>query len=201
MEGPTLAALATYAFVMSVTPGPNNLMLAASGLLFGLVRSLPHMLGILVGVAVQIGAVGAGLGAVFAAEPRLQLGLKAFGTAYLLWLARGLWRAGEAGALGDADTPTGQPISWWQAALFQGVNPKAWLSAVTVVAAFVPAGSGPGRLAAVAIVFCAVGLPCMLLWAGFGSVLKARLRDPGAVRALNRAMAGLAAATAALFWV
>lgn len=201
METPTLAALATYAFVMSVTPGPNNLMLTASGLLFGVARTVPHMLGILAGVAVQIGAVGAGLGAVFAAEPRLQLGLKAFGTAYLLWLARGLWRAGEGGASGDQGPPAGRPIAWWQAALFQGVNPKAWLSAVTVVAAFVPAGSGPGRLATVIGVFCAVGLPCMWLWAAFGSMLKARLREPRTVRTVNRVMAALAAATAGLFWV
>ncbi|WCU08029.1 LysE family translocator [Pseudomonas aeruginosa] len=87
MEHTAFVALIVYAFVMSITPGPNNVMLMSSGLLFGLGRTWPHLLGIPAGVMVQLGITGVGLGAVFALEPRLQVALKVVGSLYLLWLA------------------------------------------------------------------------------------------------------------------
>jgi len=197
MEPTSLAALAIYAFVMSITPGPNNLMLTTSGLIFGMARTWPHILGIPFGVAVQLSAVGAGLGAVFAIEPRLQVALKLVGTLYLLWLAAKLWRAAEL-----RDASMAAPISFFQAAAFQFVNPKAWLIAVTVIAAFVAPGEGyVGRLALVCLVFAVVGIPCMSVWAAFGAGLRKVLRDPRKLLMVNRTMAGLAALTAGLFWL
>ena len=197
METTSLTALALYAFVMSITPGPNNLMLTTSGLIFGMARTWPHILGIPVGVAVQLVAVGAGLGAAFALEPRIQVALKAVGTLYLLWLASRLWRAAAM-----RDVEIARPVTFLQAAAFQFVNPKAWLIAVTVVAAFVAPGDGYAmRLALVCAVFAAVGTPCMAVWAGFGARLRRVLHDPAKLLIVNRTMAALAAMTAGLFWL
>lgn len=197
METASLTALALYAFVMSITPGPNNVMLTTSGLIFGLRRTWPHILGIPFGVAVQLTLVGLGLGAVFALEPRIQICLKVIGTFYLLWLAYKLWRAAEVG-----ETDIAKPITFLQAAAFQFVNPKAWLIAVTVIAAFVSPGDGyTARIALVCAVFAVIGTPCMAVWAAFGAGLRQVLRDPMKLRLINRTMAALAAATAGLFWL
>ena len=197
MDPGSLAALALYTVVMSITPGPNNVMLTTSGLAFGMRRTWPHMLGIPFGVTVQLVAVGTGLGAVFALEPRIQLGLKVIGTLYLLWLAARLWRAATV-----RDAELARPISFWQAAVFKFVNPKAWLIAVTVVASFLAPGEGyAGRLAIVCAVFAALGLPCMAVWAGFGAGLRRVLHDPRKLLVINRTMAALAALTAGLFWL
>lgn len=192
-----MTALALYAFVMSITPGPNNLMLTTSGLLFGMSRTWPHLLGIPFGVTLQLVAVGAGLGAVFAVEPRLQLVLKIVGTLYLLWLAARLWKAASV-----QDATLARPIGFLQAAAFQFVNPKAWLIAVTVIAAFVAPGDGYAlRLALVCLVFAIVGLPCMAVWVAFGAGLRQLLHDRARLLCVNRTMAALAAATAGLFWL
>lgn len=197
MDISSLAALALYAFVMSITPGPNNVMLTTSGLIFGLARTWPHILGIPFGVGVQLLAVGAGLGAIFAMEPRVQVALKLAGTLYLLWLAHRLWRAA-----GVRDTRLARPITFLQAAAFQFVNPKAWLIAVTVVSAFVTPGEGQAlRLALVCMVFALVGIPCMAVWAAFGAGLRRILADPAKLRLVNRGMSVLAAITAGLFWL
>lgn len=197
MDPTSLMALAIYAFVMSITPGPNNLMLTTSGLVFGMARTWPHILGIPFGVAVQLSAVGAGLGAIFALEPRLQVALKVIGTLYLLWLAAKLWRAGEL-----RDASMARPIGFFQAAAFQFVNPKAWLIAGTVIAAFVAPGEGyASRLAMVCLVFTVIGIPCMSVWAAFGAGLRQVLKDRRKLLLVNRTMAALAALTAVLFWL
>ena len=197
METAPLTALALYAFVMTITPGPNNLMLTTSGLIFGMARTWPHILGIPFGVAVQLTAVGAGLGAVFALEPRIQLFLKAIGTLYLLWLAYKLWRAAEV-----RDASLARPVSFFQAAAFQFVNPKAWLIAVTVIAAFVSPGEGyVTQLLLACAAFVVIGVPCLAAWAAFGAGLRRVLHDPAKLLIINRTMAGLAALTAGLFWL
>ncbi|MFD2112559.1 LysE family translocator [Thiorhodococcus fuscus] len=196
MEHTPLVALIVYAFVMSITPGPNNVMLMSSGLIFGLGRTWPHLLGIPAGVMVQLWVTGAGLGGVFALEPRLQVVLKVLGSVYLLWLARRLWRAAE---LEEAEA--GRPIGFMQALVFQFVNPKAWLISVTVISTFLSAGEGYAlRLCVISLVFVAVGLPCMLVWAAFGAGLRPWLSDRIVARRINRAMATLAALTVLLFW-
>jgi len=196
MDIATIFSLALYAFVMSITPGPNNVMLTSSGLLFGIRRTVPHILGIPFGVALQLCLTGAGLGAVFAVEPRLQLVLKICGTLYLLWLAVKLWRAGELKEPGAA-----RPISFLQAAAFQFINPKAWLIAITVIATFISPGDHYWlQIALGCLVFTITGVPSMAVWAIFGSALKSILHDRKKLRLINRTMAGIAALTAALFW-
>lgn len=197
MEHTALVPLIAYAFVMSITPGPNNVMLMSSGLLFGLGRTCPHLLGIPAGVIVQLGITGAGLGAVFAHEPRLQVALKVAGSIYLLWLASRLWLAVEL-----EETETGRPIGFMQALTFQFINPKAWLISVTVVSTFLPPGEEYAlRLLVVSLVFASIGLPCMLVWAAFGAGLRPWLRERAVARSINRAMATLAALTVLLFWM
>ncbi|OSQ35967.1 LysE family translocator [Thalassospira mesophila] len=196
MDIATIFSLALYAFVMSITPGPNNVMLTSSGLLFGIRRTVPHILGIPFGVTLQLCLTGAGLGAVFAVEPRLQLVLKICGTFYLLWLAVKLWRAGELKEPGAA-----RPISFLQAAAFQFINPKAWLIAITVIATFISPGDHYWlQIALGCLVFTITGVPSMAVWAIFGSALKSILHDRKKLRLINRTMAGIAALTAALFW-
>ncbi|OCW59566.1 LysE family translocator [Hoeflea olei] len=197
MDTTTLTALALYAFVMTITPGPNNLMLTTSGLIFGMTRTWPHILGIPFGVAVQLAAVGAGLGAVFALEPRIQTGLKLVGTLYLLWLAFKLWRAAEV-----SDASLAKPVSFFQAAAFQFVNPKAWLIAVTVIAAFIkPGETYVAQLLLTSVMFTVIGIPCLAMWAAFGAGLRQVLHDPSKLLLINRTMAALAALTAGLFWL
>jgi len=196
LENIPLFALVSYAFVMTITPGPNNLLLMSSGLLFGLRRTAHHLLGVVAGMAAQICAVGAGLGALFAWEPRLQLLVKLVGSGYMLWLSSRLWRSGAWQA-----AQVSQPFRFWQALVFQFVNPKAWLMATTVVAVFTPAGDHfTTRLLATSLVFVSIGLPCSGSWAVFGAGLRTWLRDPATMQRINRVMALLCASTIILFW-
>lgn len=197
MENSLLLGLVSYVCVMSITPGPNNVMLMSSGLLFGFRRTCPHMLGIPLGMIAQLWLVGAGLGVLFAMEPGLQLALKAAGSLYLLWLAARLWRAAEM-----EEARASRPITLLQAVAFQFVNPKAWLAAATAIAAFTPPGGGYlSHLLVICLVFVAVGLPCIAIWAGFGAALKPWLRRPGVALRINRAMAALTGLTIILFWI
>ena len=126
-------ALLVYAFVTSITPGPNNLMLLASGVNFGFVRTIPHMLGIGGGFLVLLLAVGFGLGAVLTAFPSLHLALKIAGGAYLLYLA---WRIAMSRSMAKDGETKGRPMTFLEAAAFQWVNPKAWVMAVGAMAIY-----------------------------------------------------------------
>lgn len=182
-----LLALVAFAFVTSITPGPNNLMLLASGLNFGVRRTVPHMLGIGVGFTVMIVAVGLGLSGVFRAAPVLYEVLKWTGAAYMLWLA---WRIAQSGPVSADPAARGQPMSFLAAAAFQWVNPKAWVLAVTGMATYAPAGSITSVLV-VAAVFGLVNLPSVSAWAVFGAGLRRILSDAGHVVLFNRTMAAL----------
>jgi threonine/homoserine/homoserine lactone efflux protein len=186
----------TYTFVMSITPGPNNVMLTASGANFGLRRTVPHILGICGGFVVQLLAVGAGLSVLFARWPALQSALGWVGAAYLLYLG---WHM-----LGRSDTQArtgGQPVSFLQAAMFQFLNPKAWVMTVTAATLFLPRELGllAGGLYMVAVME-GIGLPSMTVWAVFGSSLKRFIGTPRGRRVFNAAMA-LALATTAVMMV
>ena len=191
-----MLSLAAYAFVMTITPGPNNVLLLASGLAFGLGRTGWHLAGVLVGTWLMICLVGGGLGALFVAFPTTQTVLKLAGSVYMLWLARKLW---HADALPTATTQ--RPIRFFDAAMFQMVNPKVWLMATTVIAAFVPAGDQYAQhVVMAALLFIAVGAPCITLWAASGSLIRRLINNPATLRRINRVMAVLAAATVLLFW-
>lgn len=191
------APIALYVFVMAITPGPNNVMLTTSGLIFGVRRTLPHMFGIATGCTIQMAIVGTGLGAVFAVEPRLQLLIKVAGTVYLFWLAWKLWRAADM-----PEASAAKPISFVQAALFQFANPKAWVMVVTAVAAYTTPGPDyvPSLLLLMGVFFV-VMLPCSATWLSFGAGLKRLLKDDKWLIAINRGLAVLTALTALIFWL
>jgi threonine/homoserine/homoserine lactone efflux protein len=186
----------TYTFVMSITPGPNNVMLTASGAAFGFRRTVPHILGIATGFTVQLLAVCAGLSAVFTRWPALQEMLGWAGAAYLVYLG---WRM-----LGRRDAAAqlqAQPMTFVQAALFQFLNPKAWVMTLTAATLFLPRELGPLASGAyMALAMEGVGIPCMSVWALFGSSLRGVLGAPRGRRVFNVTMA-LALGTTAVMMV
>lgn len=186
--------LLTYVATMSVTPGPNNIMLAASGVNFGFRRTLPHMLGISAGHGVQVALVGAALAWVMSGLEVLHLPLVALGCGYLLWLAWRQARAGRPGAQGRA-----RPLGFVGAALFQWVNPKAWMMVLNVAILFLPREAGWQAAARLALLCAAVNLPCIALWALAGDRLRHWLHRPAVLAAFNYTMAALLAATA--LWI
>jgi threonine/homoserine/homoserine lactone efflux protein len=186
-----LGQLALFALVSSITPGPNTAMLAASGLSFGLRRTVPHLLGVSLGFTFMLVVVGLGLGAVFAREPVLYQALKYAGAAYLLFLA---WKIALSGPMKEGGT-RGRPISFLQAVLFQWVNPKAWVMAVGIIATYTPRQDFFGNLLIAAVVCCLVNLPSVGLWALFGSTLRHWLHRPAIVRGFNVTMALLLVAS------
>jgi threonine/homoserine/homoserine lactone efflux protein len=194
----SLLPLAMFAFVSSITPGPNNIMLTSSGILFGFVRSIPHMLGITVGFGVLLALCAAGIGSLVVAVPAMHLALKLFGSAYLIYLA---WQL-RGMAFRQDDNARGRPMSFAGAALFQFANPKAWIMAVTGASAFLP----PAQPVALAIalfclVFCAVNLPCISVWAGAGAALRRYLAQPRWQRLFCLAMVALTLYSALAVWL
>ncbi|OZI31444.1 hypothetical protein CAL29_26450 [Bordetella genomosp. 10] len=185
LSGSLLAPLALFALVSSITPGPNNVMLAASGLNFGFRRTLPHLLGVSIGFTLMILLVGAGLGTVFQNAPALYVVLKYAGAAYLLYLA---WKIARAGELSE-DGRRARPMTFLQAAAFQWVNPKAWVMAVGVAAAYIPADGFYANLLVGTLVCGVINLPSVGMWVMFGSSLRGLLRQPAAVRLFNGGMA------------
>lgn len=187
----TLLALTAFAFVSSITPGPNNMMLLASGVNFGFRRTIPHMLGISVGFTSLLAGTGAGLGALLTAFPAAHTALKFTGAAYLIWLA---WKIGTARSLGNGDA-SAKPFTLLQASAFQWVNVKAWVMAVTAVAVYTSPQQPFLSTAIVVMVFAAVNLPCISSWAAFGQALRGFLADPVRLKWFNIVMGLALAAT------
>ncbi|WP_439140103.1 LysE family translocator [Roseicyclus sp.] len=186
-----ILALILFAFASSITPGPNNIMLLASGANFGLRRTVPHMLGISGGHALMVALVGLGLLQLFLAIPWLKPALMIASAAYLLWLA---WKIANAAPPGARDA-TGRPFSFVQAAAFQWVNPKAWYMAIYAQTNFAPEQSGYWGALAVALVFAVVNLPSVTVWAAMGTQLRRWLDGPGRLRTFNITMALLLVAS------
>lgn len=186
------AAFALFAFVTSITPGPNNVMLTATGANVGIVRGLPHMFGIALGFSLMLFLVAAGAGAALIANPPALLALRIVGVAVLLLLA---WKIATAKRAGTGERQ--RPVGFLAAAAFQWVNPKAWLICTSAVGSFLrPDGSGPLSQAALfAAIFIAAGIPCMMVWLGFGAAMQRILRTDRALRRFNLAMGLLLAAS------
>lgn len=191
MTASLLWGLVLFAFVTSITPGPNNLMLLASGVNFGFRRSLPHMLGVALGFTLMVALVGLGLAALFAAVPVLMVLLKVAGAAYMVFLAVHIARAGGP-AEGEG---SGRPMSFLGAAAFQWVNPKAWIMALTACATYSVPDAYAASVLVVALVFGLVNLPSIASWVLFGSALRAALRTPSVLRLFNVSMAVLLVAS------
>lgn len=192
MSAETFLALLVYSFVTSITPGPNNLMLLASGVNFGFTRTIPHMLGIGVGFLLLLIAVGFGLGTVLTAFPAFHTGLKIAGGAYLLYLA---WRVAMSRSMGKAGDAAARPMTFLEAVAFQWVNPKAWVMALTAMAVYTDPKAPFLSVFLIAAAFAAVNLPSVSTWAGFGTALRGFLSDPTRLKWFNIAMGLLLAAT------
>ena len=181
---PHLLPLVSYCFVMSITPGPNNLMLTASGANFGYRLTLPQVMGCVMGnVALTLVACN-GLGQLFVAFPLAQAILRTGGAVYLVWLA---WKLSRS-RLGDAQAL--RPLTFMEGVMFQAFNPKSWIRAITIASVFMPAGVGP-LVAGLAVsgIGAVVGFPCISMWALFGVAMRGVLADPRRQRVFNLAMA------------
>jgi threonine/homoserine/homoserine lactone efflux protein len=178
-----IVALTGFCLISSITPGPNNLMLLASGVRFGFVRTLPHMLGVTGGFTVMVLLVGIGMTGLFETMPALHQALRAISIVYLLYLT---WKIATAPCRLDGG-PTGasKPMNFMQAALFQWVNPKAWTMAITAVTVYVPSHEPWLALLVTAAIFGVVNLPCVGLWAALGSRLRFVLSNPLRFRVFN----------------
>ena len=211
-----LLALGGFAFAASITPGPNNVMLWASGMNYGVRRTVPHMIGINLGFCSLLLLIALGLGSVIGAEPVVGTVIKVAGGVYLLRLA---WRVATAGSAGpdlgsvDAEAaPTGtdgqpdegvgRPMTFLEAATFQYLNPKAWVMGTTAAGMALPAGAS--LLSSVPLfvaTFAVVNLPCITVWAGAGNLVGRLLADPRWRRGVNGALGALLAASVVLFLV
>lgn len=186
MSPELLLPLCIFAAISSITPGPNNTMILASGLNYGFVRSLPHLFGITCGFSFMIFASGLGLHAVFEQVPMLQIVLKYGGAIYLLWLA---WKLAHASPMSAEQAALSKPMGFWAAAAFQWINPKAWVMSLTALTTYLPQGFGVSDAALLAGVFGVIGTFCVGCWAGFGVAMRRVLQDPRAVRIFNIVMA------------
>ena len=182
----TLPALALFAFVTSVTPGPNNLMLMASGANFGFRRTVPHMLGVGLGFVLMTFLVGIGLAGLFQTYPLAVTVLEGVSVVYMLWLA---WKIAHAAAPRDRQAG-GTPMTFLQAAAFQWVNPKAWAMALTAVTVHAPDRS-LWAVALVAVIFGAINPPSVSLWTLIGQQLRRVLTNARRLTLFNWTMAGL----------
>lgn len=186
-----LVALIGFVAVMTGTPGPNNLMLMASGANAGFRRSLPHITGILFGCQVMLLCVALGLGSLLSRFPQAVTALRIGGALYLLYLA---WRLVRTRHLSEADQDA-RPLTFTQAALFQWVNPKAWMMIVTGVATFTQPAHFTATVALVAGAFLIIGAPLISTWNLFGAALKSHLHRGRRLVVFNRTMAVLLVAS------
>jgi threonine/homoserine/homoserine lactone efflux protein len=192
-----LLALAGFSFVSSVTPGPNNVLLWASGTTFGFRRTVPHVLGTAVGLGAMALAVAAGLGVLITTVPQVGFAMKVAGSVYLLYLAI---RIARAHALERTDIA--RPLGILQAAAFQAINPKAWIFALGAVTTFRPAElSGLTGGAVVAVTMMVVIVPSAALWAWAGGALGRLLSGGRGHRVVSLVLAGTLAATVATVWL
>ncbi|WP_333607660.1 LysE family translocator [Arsukibacterium sp.] len=178
-------AVLFFAFSTTITPGPNNVMIMSSGVNYGIRQSIPHWLGICLGFPLMVLLVGLGFGVVFDRFPHLHQLIKIIGTVYLLWLA---WRIASARPESIA-TGKSKPFSFWQAALFQWVNAKAWVMASGAVAAFTSVtGVYWYQVLLITLAFLLVAFPCVGLWLVCGSALRRVLTVPLLHRIFNISM-------------
>lgn len=175
----TLGPLLLFCLVASITPGPNNLLLMRSGAAFGIRRSAGHMLGIQIGCLGLLLLCYLGIGAVLLALPVAFTLLHWACFAYLVWLAWAILRDGRATGAVTAVGVAGRPLQWYESTLFQLINPKAWMMAITMTSAFYGTNAPRGAdVAVAALTWVAVGTPSMLVWTLWGASIDKVLRRP-----------------------
>src|SRR4249919_3606716 len=175
MSHSLLIAFVLFATVMFFTPGPNNIMLLSSGLTYGFRPTIPHIMGITVGMAFMIAAVGLGLGTIFIAYPVLQTILKYAGAAYLIYLAAGIAMSGAASSAQDNGRG---PMTFWGAAVFQWVNVKGWVMVIGSITAYAAIAGFPWNIVIQTVITFVIGAFATVTWALFGSALRPILRSP-----------------------
>jgi threonine/homoserine/homoserine lactone efflux protein len=192
-----LVALVGFAFVGSVSPGPNNTVLWASGMRFGFGRTVPHVLGTAVGIGALVLGVATGIGVLLETVPAAELTLKLVGSAYLLYVA---YLVLGSGGVGGANVS--HPLSLWQAVVFQCVNPKAWIFAIAATGTFLPADVA--RLTGVVLItgiLMVVVVGSSSIWAAGGAALGRVVQSERARRAVNIGLAVLLVGSVALIWI
>ena len=193
-----LVPLTLFALIGAFTPGPNNIMVTASGTVFGFTRTVPHIAGVTIGFAVMIVAFGLGLGQVFQSYPALHHWLRIIGALYLLYLA---WRIATAGDPGAAEARR-QPLSFMEAALFQWLNPKAWTLALGVIIAFTTVGGNLWtELAIINAIFTAATVASLTTWCLFGVAIRQLLSSSRALRTTNLVLASLVALSVVMLFL
>jgi threonine/homoserine/homoserine lactone efflux protein len=193
-----LLPLLTFVVAMTITPGPNNIMITASGANFGFRRTIPHLMGIVIGFPVMTLAIGIGLGELFKTWPIVHTVLKYAGTAYLLYLA---YRIATAARGGEAQS-RGRPLTFLEAAAFQWANPKGWMMAVGAISAYTTVGGNPFlESLIIAATFGVIAVPAVGVWAVFGVAVGRLLRSDRALRIFNLTMAALLVASLTLLYL
>jgi threonine/homoserine/homoserine lactone efflux protein len=188
MSQQLLWAFVIFTLVMSFTPGPNNIMLLSSGVSFGFRRTVPHMLGVSLGFAFMLGAIGFGLGAIFIAYPVLQAILKYLGAAYLVYLAVVIAMSGSTGL---EESGGRRPMTFWGAVIFQWVNAKGWVMAIGTITAYAAIARFPANILLQSAIILAVTLGSTAIWTLCGTALRPLLSSPRLVRGFNLVMATL----------
>ena len=188
MSQQLLWAFVVFTLVMSFTPGPNNIMLLSSGVSFGFRRTVPHMLGVSLGFAFMLGAIGFGLGAIFIAYPVLQTILKYLGAAYLVYLAVVIAMSGSTGL---EESGGRRPMTFWGAVIFQWVNAKGWVMAIGTITAYAAIARFPANILLQSAIILAVTLGSTAIWTLCGTALRPLLSSPRLVRGFNMVMATL----------
>jgi threonine/homoserine/homoserine lactone efflux protein len=185
-------ALLIFAGIAAFTPGPNNAIAMASGISFGFKRTLPMILGVAVGFPAMIACIGLGLGQVFETYPQTYVVMRYAGAAYMLWLA---WKIATAELQAEGELAAGAPFTFMQAALFQWINPKAWVIAATALSAYTVASDYRAGMIAIIAIFTTMSFSSCATWALFGVGLRHVLNDPRYFRRVNIALALLLVAS------
>lgn len=188
--------LIIFLFFGLFSPGPNVVLLTRSGARFGLLASVPHLLGVVLGVGILAGAVGLGIGALILAQPALQLALKILSAAWILYMAYQLWISAP-----KSSSEANRPMGFLEAILFQWVNPKIWAVALAAMGGF-PSGAGPlGEAVRLGTAFSGTNFVVLSFWTAFGTLLAKLLQTPGAWSIFNRTMALALAAFAIMLFI
>lgn len=178
-------ALLLFSFASSITPGPNNIMLLASGVNFGFRKTIPHMFGIAFGFGLLLLCIGFGLREVFQQFPIMELILKIVGGLYLVYLA---WKIANAGSM-EKGKVGAKPMTFLAASLFQWVNPKAWVMAIYAMTAYTGQPDFTTSVFIVTSAFVVINFPSVSVWCGFGVAMREWLSDPMRLRIFNITMA------------
>lgn len=198
MEWQFFISVALFAIVMTGTPGPNNVMLTASGANFGYKKTIPHFVGIGLGLMSMVILLASGLGVVFQTYPVIQEIMKWLGSAYLLYLA---WKIAMADSKTSDNSIQAKPMSCLQAALFQYLNPKAWMMMVTAIGSFSLTGANYWwSILCIAVIFWVTQLHTSSIWVGFGTLIGRWLSGEKSMRRFNQCMGTLTALCVVFIW-